>query len=229
MRYKSENRRGRPNGRYRSQVDTQLLYYLAKVSMKYDIDPDNFFNSFLESYQRGKSKCGELSIECRVKKPECAVFLITKNLEVVAQFSMSEYILKEKIKPIKEFTSRLLDVRKTIREDTSNASGNYKIRDLRAGMSHLNIKAQVLEVSQPRHVATRRGFYINVANALVADETGSIKMSLWESQIDAVSVQDTVQIVNAQVVSFRNELQLRIGRNGRINVVKPAQPQKTLG
>ena len=147
MLYKSEGRRGRPNGRYRSQVDTQLLEYLAKVSLKYDVDSDKFFDSFLEAFKHGKSKCGKLSIGRRARRPDYAVFLITKGQEVVAQFRMSEHLLKEKTNPLKEFASRLLAMRKTTQEARSHS---YKIGDLRAGMRHLNIKAQVLEASQPR-------------------------------------------------------------------------------
>ena len=57
-----------------------------------------------------------------------------------------------------------------------------------------------------------------MANALIADETGTIKISLWGPQTNAVSVHDVIQIKNARVASFRGELQLRVGRYGRISV-----------
>jgi replication factor A1 len=225
MLYRSSGRRGRPNGRYRPQVDTRLLEYLAKVSLKYEVDSDSFFNSFPKAFEHGKSKCGRLSIGCRVRKPDYAVFIITRDEKVVAQFRMSEHLLKETTNPLKGFTSRLLAMRKTTQDAKSHSS---KIGGLRAGMRHLNIKAQVLEASQPRNVATRYGFYTNVANALIADETGTIKISLWGSQINDVSVHDVIQIKNAHVGRFRGELQLRVGRYGKISVLKHAQPQNNI-
>ena len=48
-------------------------------------------------------------------------------------------------------------------------------------MTHLNIKAEVLEVSPPIQIATRSGYYTNMVNALIADETGTIKLTLLGS------------------------------------------------
>ena len=111
MQYKLERRRGRSIGRYRSQADIQLLKYLAKVSMKYGVDSDKFFDSFLGASQHQESKCGKLLIECRVREQDYAIFLITRNREVVGQFHMSEYLLNEKTNRLKEFPSRLSTMR----------------------------------------------------------------------------------------------------------------------
>mgnify|MGYP006271106691 FL=1 len=87
-------------------------------------------------------------------------------------------------------------------------------------MKRLNMKAQVLEVSQPIQITTRSGFYTNLINALIADETGTIKLSLLGSQIKMVSVHDIIEIENAHVAWFRGERQLRIGKHGKISVVQ---------
>ena len=94
-------------------------------------------------------------------------------------------------------------------------SNSYKSGDLRTRMEHLNIKAEVLEVSQPIQIATKFGFYANIVNALIADETGTIKLSLLGSQKKMVSVHDAIQIENAHVAWFRGERQLRIGKHGK--------------
>jgi len=202
---------------YRSQADVRLLEYLAEVSMKYGVDSDIFFNSFLDAAQHQESKCGKLLIKCRARERDYTIFLVTKDWEVVGQFHIPEHLLKEKTNPFKEFTGRLSTVRTLTREAKSNS---YKIGDLRAGMEHLNIKAEVLEVSQPIQIATRFGNYTNMMNALIADETGTIKLSLLGSQIKMVSVHDAIQIENAHVAWFRGERQLRIGKHGKISVVQ---------
>jgi hypothetical protein len=217
MRHKSGSYRGRPSGSRLSQLDIRLLEYLAEISMKYGVDSDTFFNGFLDAIQHRESKCGKLLIECRAREKDYATFLITKDREAVGQFHMPEHLLNGKTNPLKEFTGRLSTVRTLTQEAKSNI---YKIGDLKAGMEHLNIKAEVLEVSQPIQIATRFGSYANMVNALIADETGTIKLSLLGSQNKMVSVHDTVQIENAHVAWFRGERQLRIGKHGKISVVQ---------
>jgi hypothetical protein len=224
MRYKLESRRGRPNRRYRSQADVQLLEYLAKVSMKYGVDSDKFFDSFFGASRNHESQCEKLSIECRVKEQDYAIFLITRNREVVGQFHMNEYLLNDKTNPLKEFTSRLSTMR-TLTQGIESKS--YKIGDLRTGMKRLNIKAQVLEVSQPIQIATRSGCYTNLSIALIADETGTINLSLLGSQIKEVNLRDFIQIENAHVAWFRGERQLRIGKHGKISVVQRSRDARS--
>jgi ssDNA-binding replication factor A large subunit len=46
-------------------------------------------------------------------------------------------------------------------------------------MKKVNLKAKVIEVGKPTFVFTRFGNYACVANVLIADETGKIKLCLW--------------------------------------------------
>jgi len=219
MHYISESKRGRPSGRHRSQSDIQLLEYLAKVSIKHGVESDSFLKGFLDATKHQESKCGKLLIECRAIEKDCAIFLITKDREAVGQFHMPEYLLNEKTNPLKEFTRKLSSVR-TLKQEAKSNSYSYKIGDLRAGMKHLNLTAEVLEVSQPIQIATRFGYYTNIISALVADESGTIKLSLLGSQIEMVSVHDSIQIENAHVAWFRGERQLRIGKHGKVSVIQ---------
>jgi replication factor A1 len=57
-----------------------------------------------------------------------------------------------------------------------------------------------------------------VSNVLIGDETGKIRMSLWNQQINAISKGMMVRVQNGAVTRFRGDLQLRIGKNGRISV-----------
>jgi len=216
MRNKVWATRGRPPGRFHSYDDIRLLEYLARISVKHEIDSGKFFSSFLDAFQHEEATCGELSIECRVKARDYATFLITNSHKVVAQFPVPEYILS-KPNPLKEFTYGSSFIKNSAQEAKSS---HYQIKDLRVGMRRINIKARVLEVSKPRLVATRFGFYANVTNVLVADETGTIQLPLWNKQIDAISVGDLIQVENASVIVFRGVRQLKVGRSGKVSVVK---------
>ena len=57
------------------------------------------------------------------------------------------------------------------------------------------------------------------------NETGTIKLCLWNGQIAAVSAGDTVQIENAQVSAFRGERQLSNGKTGTLSNVEIFKPQ----
>jgi replication factor A1 len=93
-------------------------------------------------------------------------------------------------------------------------------------MKKINLKAKVLEIPKPTLVFTRFGNYASVANASVTDETGTIKLCLWNEQITTVSVGDIVQVENAHMSIFRGQPQLRIGKNGKLNIIKQMETPK---
>ncbi len=57
-----------------------------------------------------------------------------------------------------------------------------------------------------------------MATATISDETGTVKLTLWNEQIDKVNVDDTVSVENGFIKTFRGEIQLNIGKYGRLNV-----------
>jgi replication factor A1 len=216
MRMKVSRQRGRPRGRYHALADFRLLEYLALISMKYKVDSNDFFNSFVEAWKHQQSTCKDLLIECRRKTRDNAVFLITKGRKVVAQFPVPKHILEEP-SPLKEFAYAKAS-RRTIAEGTKVKP--LHIRDLKSGMNQINLEAKVLEIPKPIPVVTRFGEFAKVANASVKDKTGIIKLPLWNNQIDTVSVGDVIQVENARVVTFRGERQLRVGRGGQLSVIE---------
>ncbi|MFZ0965935.1 MAG: hypothetical protein WAN82_04855 [Candidatus Bathyarchaeia archaeon] len=185
--------------------------YLAFLSIKYEVDPDKLFCALISAGENQKSTCGNLSIKCRSKLHDKTVLLITKGQKVVAQFPIPKEFLLERSNPIKDLINPDM-VRRHLNKKNREPR-LLQIRDLRAGMKEVNLKAKVLEIARPTLVFTRFGNYASVANALIADETGTIKLCLWNEQINSISVGDTVQIENARVSMFRGERQLRIGKS----------------
>ena len=92
-----------------------------------------------------------------------------------------------------------------------------KINEITRGMSNISLIAKVLEISETRDVQTRFGRR-SVADALLEDDTGQISVSLWEDQINKISVGDTVNITGAFATEFKGKLQLNIPRSGNILV-----------
>lgn len=94
------------------------------------------------------------------------------------------------------------------------------VKDLRNGMKRVEVEAQVTEKGNPRQVMSRfKDETYTVADAVVADETGSIKLTLWNEQIDQVNVNDRIKIENGYVTSFKGEIQLNVGKYGKLTVL----------
>lgn len=93
------------------------------------------------------------------------------------------------------------------------------IKDLRDGIKRVNIEAKVVEKGTPREVRSKyKDETYKIVDAVVADETGSIKLTLWNEQIDQVNVNDNIKIENGYVTSFKGEIQLNIGKFGKLTV-----------
>ncbi len=104
----------------------------------------------------------------------------------------------------------------------SNKTGAkiLKIRDLRDGMGRIDVVVKVVQKSETREVRSRFGDEtLRVADAIIKDDSGTIKLTLWNEQIDQVNVEDTVKIENGYTRSFRGEIQLNIGKYGKLSVI----------
>jgi len=212
--------RGRPRGRGHSAVDTTLLEYLTKISVKHRIDPNKLFNKIVDAWKNRKSKCRQLTIQCREKMRDRAIFLITTDYKVVAQFPIPEKLLKETAPP-KEFAYIIEREKIALLKRRNDSEVRYlKIKDLKTGMKRISLKARVLAISRPQLAPTRYCDYVMFANVTLTDETGTVKLTLWNGRINSLSVNDIVEIENANVTAYKGETQLRIGRQGKIKVIK---------
>lgn len=104
-------------------------------------------------------------------------------------------------------------------EEETIGRANLNISDLRPGMRNVSLKAKIISVSEPRTVETRMG-PARVADATIQDETGTVKVSLWDDQIDRFSVGDVITISNGYTTTFRGETRVNVGRYGKISKVK---------
>jgi replication factor A1 len=93
------------------------------------------------------------------------------------------------------------------------------IKELNDGMKRVNVEAKVVEKGDPREVRSRfKEETYRIVDAVVADESGSIKLTLWNEQIDQVNVGDNIKIDNGYVTSFKGELQLNVGKFGKLTI-----------
>jgi replication factor A1 len=197
--------------------------YLAFLSVKYNVNPEKFLYALRSAEEHKKSRCAKLSIQCRGKTKNKFIFLIKRESEVIAQFPIVEEFLLNRNNQLRNFMET--DKIRSYLAKKARIATVSSIKDLRTGMNHVNLKAKILEVAAPKHVVTRYGNHASVAKALIADETGTIKLCLWNGQIATVSAGDTVQIENAQVSAFRGERQMSLGKTGTLSNVEIFKPQ----
>jgi replication factor A1 len=206
-----------------SYKDGRILEYLARIAMRHKVDSSEFFNRIVEAWNRDESECNQLAIKCRKRAKDSAIFLFTKGQrrarEVVAQFPISIAILGGK--------NQLESYAETILARTSSVKNfggvTSKIGDLKVGMKKVSLKAEVLEIPESKIVYTRYGSTACMSNALIKDETGSMKMSLWNHQISMVHKGDVIDVKNGEVTLFSSERQLRLGRSGSLSVIECAR------
>ena len=93
------------------------------------------------------------------------------------------------------------------------------IGELRDGAKRVDITATVVEKGNTREVQSRyKDETYKVASAVVADDSGNIKLTLWNEQIDQVQVGNKIRVENGYVTSFKGEIQLNVGKYGKLMV-----------
>ena len=93
------------------------------------------------------------------------------------------------------------------------------IADLQARQGKVDIVVEVVSKEEPREFQ-KFGKVGKVANATVKDASGEIKLTLWNDDVDKVSVGDTVKITNGYVNEWQGEKQLTTGKFGQMEVTK---------
>ena len=93
------------------------------------------------------------------------------------------------------------------------------IRDLKPGMSSVNIKVTVAETSEPKQIITSKGVEHEILEAKVEDETGAMTLVLWDEKVLSLKVGDVLRIGNGFVTSFKGEWRINVGKYGEITKV----------
>jgi len=94
-----------------------------------------------------------------------------------------------------------------------------KVKDVKPEMRGIDLELKVVEVEEPRSYVSRTGREGRVTTAVAEDETGLIKVSLWDADIDRVKVGGLIRIRNGYSRLFRDEVHVSAGMYGRLEVV----------
>lgn len=93
------------------------------------------------------------------------------------------------------------------------------VKDLQARQGNVELVLEIVEKGDVREFE-KFGKKGSVCNAVAKDETGSIKLTLWNEQIDMIGVGDKIQISNGYVGEYQGELQLSTGKFGKLEILE---------
>src|SRR5438034_8928074 len=101
------------------------------------------------------------------------------------------------------------------RHEGPKATEKLDIKDLRDGMRRVDAEGEIVDISEPRNVNLRTGGEARVADCTLKDTSGSIKLSLWDDQIDAGRQCAKVRDTNGYTNSLRGEGRVNRGRDDK--------------
>jgi ssDNA-binding replication factor A large subunit len=107
--------------------------------------------------------------------------------------------------------------------DVEEDSGPMKIADLNQYSKQINVVVRVISKTDIREVTTKMDeTQHKVCEALVADDTGAIYLTLWDDAVDKIEEDQVIAISNAYMNTFKGSMRMNIGRYGSYEVVDEA-------
>ena len=106
-------------------------------------------------------------------------------------------------------------------EDIQVRTDPYQINEIKEGMGNIYLIAKVLDIPDIRTFQRKDGSSGKVRNVSLGDNTGKIKVTLWEENADAASTikpGDNVEITGgyAKENSYSNQIEINLGNNSSI-------------
>jgi replication factor A1 len=95
-----------------------------------------------------------------------------------------------------------------------------KAREVKPAMRNVDLELKVVEMEQSRSYVGRTGHEGKVTTAIGEDDSGRIKISLWDKDVDSVKVGSTIRIRNGYSRVFRDEIYVSAGMYGKLEVVE---------
>lgn len=92
------------------------------------------------------------------------------------------------------------------------------ISELQAGQGGANLEVEIVSIDEPREFE-KYGKTLKVANAMVKDDSGTVKMTFWNEDIDKIQPGMTIAIENGYCSEFKGEKQLTTGKFGKFSVL----------
>lgn len=93
-----------------------------------------------------------------------------------------------------------------------------KASKVKPGMRNLDLQLEVIEIEETHNFENENGKG-RVATAICKDESGEVRVSLWNEDIDKVNVGDKIRIESGYSRLFKDDVHVSAGRYGELKVL----------
>jgi len=94
-----------------------------------------------------------------------------------------------------------------------------KASEVKPDMRRIELELTIVEIEEPRPYTRRDGREGRVATATGEDDSGRVKVSLWDADVDRVKVGSRIKITNGYSRMFRGEVHVSSGIYGKLEVL----------
>ncbi|MFP4654940.1 MAG: OB-fold nucleic acid binding domain-containing protein [Methanohalobium sp.] len=104
-------------------------------------------------------------------------------------------------------------------EHVDTSANSLKIKNIEDGTGDINLLGKILNIWDVKTFKRKDGSQGRVSNLQIGDDTGKIKVTLWDDKADLVKgidYDDTVEIINgfARTNNYNQEVEIQIGNHG---------------
>lgn len=100
-------------------------------------------------------------------------------------------------------------------------SGKLQIKNILAGMRNVETIGKIQQIYEINEFQRQDGSTGKVANLIIADETGSIRIVLWGSQTDAlknIKERDIVKIISGYTRENNNRIEIHLNEKSKLEI-----------
>ncbi len=94
-----------------------------------------------------------------------------------------------------------------------------KISEIQARQGKIDVEVEVISKEEPKEFEKKDGNKGKVCGCMIKDDSGEIKLTLWNDDCEKVNVGDKVKITNGYCNEFQGEKQLSASRYGQLEIV----------
>lgn len=103
-------------------------------------------------------------------------------------------------------------------EEVNVKNASMKIADIKNGMGSINVIGRLLDISDIRTFNKKDGSKGRVGNITIGDDTGKIRITLWDEKTDKMAelrLGDAVEVINgyARENNFNQQVEIQIGNH----------------
>ena len=93
-----------------------------------------------------------------------------------------------------------------------------KLKELTPRQGNVNVEGIITEIGETKNF-NKFGRQLMVADAILKDDSGTVKLTLWNDDVSKYMVGDKIKITNGYVGEFQGEKQLTAGKFGKIEKI----------